>query len=240
MAKNRVLELKEQEFNMEYQQLMFEHQQKQEQIQSAHIQQYQDFNRHWDSELQMAQEQDQEEILELENRHTKALEENRFTLEQSLPQEFKRSTELLNMRKIQQNLAKQKNYQEAHQVQQRANEMEEQERNSYLETRHKKILAAEAKLMQKQQNEMNALRKKLEGRMNERLKLREVEHNKILQSYENSKKSIENQQTLERNRLEKMYRTRPGTAQGGSKSYMASQSKMGTSRMGKSTASRKK
>ena len=73
--------------------------------------------------------------------------------------------------------------------------------------------------------------------MNERLKLREVEHNKILQSYENSKKSIENQQTLERNRLEKMYKTRPGTAQG--KSFMASQSKMGASRMGKSTASRR-
>jgi hypothetical protein len=123
-------------------------------------------------------------------------------------------------------------------VQQRANEMEEGERQRYLEDRHKKILAAEAKLMQKQQNEMNALRKKLEGRMNERLKLREVEHNKILQSYENSKKSIENQQTLERNKLEKAYRTRPGTAQGG-KSMMASTSRMGASKMGKSTASRR-
>ena len=49
-----------------------------------------------------------------------------------------------------------------------------------MENRHKKILAAEAKLMQKQQIEMNALRKKLEGKMNERLKLREVEHNEIL------------------------------------------------------------
>lgn len=52
-----------------------------------------------------------------------------------------------------------------------------------MEARHKKILAAEAKLMAKQQNEMNALKKKLEARMNERLKLREVEHNKILQRY---------------------------------------------------------
>lgn len=52
-----------------------------------------------------------------------------------------------------------------------------------MEARHKKILASEAKLMGKQQNEMNALKKKLEARMNERLKLREVEHNKILQRY---------------------------------------------------------
>ena len=97
------------------------------------------------------------------------------------------------MRKIQTNLAKQKDYQEAHQVQQRANELEEKERQQHMENRHKKILAAEAKLMQKQQNEMNALRKKLEGKMNERLKLREVEHNEILQRYENAKKQLENQ-----------------------------------------------
>ena len=46
-----------------------------------------------------------------------------------------------------------------------------------MEKRHKKILAMEAKLMQKQQIEMNALRKKLEGKMNEYLKKREQEHN---------------------------------------------------------------
>jgi len=74
-----------------------------------------------------------------------------------------------------------------------------------MEDRHKKILAAEAKLMQRQQTEMNSLRKKLEGKMNERLKLREQEHNEILQRYENAKKQLENQQTLERNKLEKHY-----------------------------------
>lgn len=107
-----------------------------------------------------------------------------------------------------------------------------------METRHKKILAAEAKLMQKQQNEMNALRKKLENKMNEYLKKREMEHNQILQAYENSKKQIENQQTLERNRLEKHHKTRPSTAK--SQSMMASQSRMGASRMGRSTASKRK
>lgn len=232
MAKNRIQELKEQEYNMEYQQLMFTHQQKQEEIQQAHIKQYQDFNQHWDFELQRAQEEDQTEIVDLENRHTKGLEENRQNLEENLPMVFKNSAELLNLRSIQKSLAKQKNYQDAHQVQLRANEMEEVEKGQHLENRHKKILATEAKLMQKQQTEMNALRKKLEGRMNERLKLREVEHNKILQSYENSKRAIENQQTLERNKLEKAFKVRPGTAQG--QSTMQSQSKMGASKMGKS------
>jgi hypothetical protein len=58
---------------------------------------------------------------------------------------------------------------------------------------NKKILASEANLMAKQGNEMAALKKKLEGKMNERLKMREVEHNKILQRYQNVKKEIENQ-----------------------------------------------
>ena len=116
----------------------------------------------------------------------------------------------------------------------RANELEEQERQNYMEARHKKILAAEAKLMQKQQNEMNALKKKLEARMNERLKLREVEHNKILQRYQNIKKEIESKQTLEKNVKERQYNTRPSTAS--SRSVMASKSKMQASRMGKASS----
>jgi hypothetical protein len=34
--------------------------------------------------------------------------------------------------------------------------------------------------MSRQQNEMNALKKKLEANLNERLKMRETEHNKLL------------------------------------------------------------
>lgn len=93
---------------------------------------------------------------------------------------FKASAELLNLKRIQSNLAKQKNYQEAHQVQCRVHDLEEKERGIYEEVRHKKILASESKLMNKQANEMAAHKKRLELRMNERLKEREVEHNKIL------------------------------------------------------------
>lgn len=42
-----------------------------------------------------------------------------------------------------------------------------------MDSRLKKILAAESKLMQKQQTEMSGLTKKLEGKMNEYLKKRE-------------------------------------------------------------------
>lgn len=84
------------------------------------------------------------------------------------------------------------------------------------------------KLMTKQQNESAAYKKRLELRMNERLKEREIEHNKILQRYQNVKKEIENQQNLERIKKEKAFNVRPSTA---SRSMMASTSKMGASRM---------
>ena len=65
---------------------------------------------------------------------------------------------------------------------------------------------------------MNVLKKKLEANLNERLKLRETEHNKLLQRYQNVKKEIENSQKMERNKFEKSNMNvakmgRPGTAQ---------------------------
>lgn len=47
----------------------------------------------------------------------------------------------------------------------------------------RKVNASEANLINQQSKEMDALKKKLETKMSERLKMREVEHNKILQRY---------------------------------------------------------
>jgi len=69
--------------------------------------------------------------------------------------------------------------------------MENVEREKYMNERHKKIITAEAKLINKQSMEMNALKKKLEANLNERLKLRETEHNKLLKRYQNVKSEIE-------------------------------------------------
>jgi len=116
MAKNRIAELKEQNFNREQEELIFMHEQQREECEQAHIKQYQDFNEHWDNELQQAQQDDQNEILAMEEKHTQDLEHNRQNLESTLPAKYKQSTELLNLRKIQDQMAKQKSYQSAHAV----------------------------------------------------------------------------------------------------------------------------
>jgi predicted ribosome-associated RNA-binding protein Tma20 len=87
---------------------------------------------------------------------------------------------------------------------------------------------------------MNALKKKLEGNLNERLKLRENEHNKLLQRYQNVKKEIENQQNLERIKYEKAFRahniggSRPGTGFNSMMTSKMNQSRMKQSKMGSS------
>ena len=58
---------------------------------------------------------------------------------------------------------------------------------------------------------MSALKKKVDANISARLKQREIEHNKLLQRYQNVKKELETQQNLERIRLEKT-NMRPGTA----------------------------
>ena len=155
---------------------------------------------------------------------------NRETLTKQLETTFKNSAPLLNLRKIQDNFAKQKNYKSAHDVQTQANALEAKERDQWQEACHKKILASEQTLMKKQTIEMSAFKRKLEMHMNERVKMREQEHSKILQRYQNVKKEIENQQNIERVKREQAYKVRPATAQARAN---VSQSKMGASTIGR-------
>lgn len=69
---------------------------------------------------------------------------------------------------------------EAHEAQQEAKELEVVEREKFAKQRNQKLITAEATMITKQQNEMNALKKKLESNLNERMRLREAEHSKIL------------------------------------------------------------
>jgi hypothetical protein len=78
---------------------------------------------------------------------------------------------------------------------------------------------------------MNALKKKLEANLNERLKERETQHNKLLQRYQNVKKEIENKQNIERISFEKAFKgLNSGRPLTGLKSMMTS--KMGSKAKG--------
>ena len=63
-----------------------------------------------------SQEESQTAMHKLEEKHVHELEENRQMLDQNLPTQPKASAELLNLKKIEEQLAKQKLYAEAHKI----------------------------------------------------------------------------------------------------------------------------
>lgn len=99
LAKNRIAELKEQEHLRTMEEMHFMHEQQRQDCESAHIEQYQHFNTHWDNELQAAAEEDQRTLQGLEEHHTQLLEDHRAKLEHKLMSSFRASAPLLNLRK---------------------------------------------------------------------------------------------------------------------------------------------
>lgn len=117
MAKNRIEELKFQEAQRQLEQLNLKHQQERMQIDEAHAKEYEQFQQEAEQNNQQKEQEGMLAIQQLEERHNKELEENRAVLEQKIPMNFKPSSELLNLKRIQDGLVRQKEYSEAHKVQ---------------------------------------------------------------------------------------------------------------------------
>lgn len=203
MAKNRIKELKEQKKQMDFDELTTRQENENIELEETHILEFNNFNQEWDKRMNSFQIHSSQLIKELEGKHVGKHEEWRSKLDEKIPIKFKPSSELLNLKRIQVNLAKQKEYKEAHQVQVRAQKLEKSEIARYEEERNGKIMKSEEKLFQQQDNEMEALRKRIIAGENEQKKQRALELERMFQRYQNVKKELENQHKMERIRLEK-------------------------------------
>jgi hypothetical protein len=203
MAKNRIKELKEQKKQMDMDELLTRQQNENIELEETHILEFNNFNQEWDKRMNEFQVHSSQLIKALEDKHISEHENYRKEVEDNTPIKFRPSPELLNLRKIQVSLAKQKEYKEAHQVQVRAQKLEKQEGEKYMEERAIKIENMEAKMFQRQENEMEALKKKIITGENEQKKQRALELERMFQRYQNVKKELESQHKMERIRLEK-------------------------------------
>lgn len=203
MAKNRIGELRDSKKQKELDELNIRQQNDCLELEETHIMEFNQFNQHWDQRMNEFQQHGMSLIKALEDKHMKALDDYSMDLEKDLPNTFKPSAELLNLRKIQLSLAKQKNYTEAHSVQVRSNGLEKRERRDFEDTRDRKKQSLEQKLLKGQENEMAALHKKIEAGENEQKKHRALELEKMFLRYQNVKKELENKHKLERLRSEK-------------------------------------
>ena len=134
------------------------------------------------------------------------------------------SKDLLNLRKIQETLAKQRKYSEAQKTKQQADALEVREHAQWKAKRDAKIAALEDQFLRKQALEMHGLLKRIQSGREEQKHARKTELERLLQRYHNVKTQLESQQTIIRQRSERypvnagfdkstMSVSRPGTAQ---------------------------
>jgi hypothetical protein len=110
----------------------------------------------------------------------------------------------LNLRKIQDTLAKQKDYAEAHKMKLKADALEAWELEKWHSQRQQDLLGKEAKFKVAKQSELQALQKRIQTGREEQKKQRHQDLERLLQRYQNVKAELEAQQNLERIRMEKL------------------------------------
>lgn len=167
MAMNRIKELKKQLKAQQENDFEMAHLADLDELEQAHISEFNKFNEMWDEKMNEFQIHSASLLKALEDKHSEELVKNREELEKTLGANFKASTKLQSLLSTQKNLARQKEYQQAHLVQIKAQELEEQEREKFLQERENKILAFENKLIKKQNVEMDSLRKRIIAGENE-------------------------------------------------------------------------
>lgn len=114
------------------------------------------------------------------------------------------SRELLNLRRIQEHLAKQKDYTEAHKIKLKCDALEAWELEKWKNQKQQEMFQREAKFKHQKQQELIALQKRIQTGREEQKKQRELDLERLLQRYRNVKNELEAQQNLERIRMERM------------------------------------
>ena len=212
IAKNRLEELKVHEENRRREAMRSRQIAERLGVEEAHMLEFQQFNIIWDKnqadyEAHAAKLRD-----DLKARHTAELTDFQKSLVQKMgsrPPKFSR--ELLNLRKIQETLAKQKDYKEAHKMKLKADSIEAYELEKVRSDMQVTMYNKEARIIARQKKEQDALDKRIQAAHDEQKKQRQADLERLLQRYQNVKKELEQQQNLERLRMNKYVGQNPRT-----------------------------
>merc|ERR1712188_348521 len=172
-------------------------------VEEAHMMEFQQFNAIWDKKMEEFEMNAKELIDNMRKKHANELFRFKDKLQKNMPYRPKFSKELLNSRKIQETLAKMKQYAEAHKIKLKADRLEEIELEKLRQQHAHKLAAQEMQFAQRQQLELQALEKRVDTARQEHKIQRQHDLERILQRYQNVKSELEAQQNIERIRSEK-------------------------------------
>lgn len=204
LAKTRLLQVRTHEENRRREELSAQQLAERLSVEEAHMKELQEFNDIWDKKVAEFEAHASNLINTLTMRHkqehTTWLEKARVETEPRTP---RWSRDLLNLRKIQETLAKQKNYSEAAKTKAHADQVEAKEHAAWKEKRDAKISSMEEQFVHKQRLEMAGLKKRVNSGREEMKTGRKSELDRLLQRYHNVKTQLESQQKIIQHRVER-------------------------------------
>ena len=184
--------------------MMIKHQQDRIELEEEEQKFLQELHQEQQEKLQAKKEANEEQVSKQMEEHQQQLEELAQNLEENLPQQPKMSSEYLNLKKIEENMVKQKKFGEAHQIQQQAIQLEKEELQKHLQWRQKKIVTEQQKLMQQQNVVIASMRKKFEAQEFEEYRSFEEEMRTAQARYQNMKNDVQNHQNKEVAKMQTM------------------------------------
>ena len=179
-------------------------------IESSYEEELKQFNDDWEDRMQKYKAKCQEDEDQLNQRQANEKETTTKTLEETIPIIPKHSSEFLNLKRIQDTLVRNKEYKEAHAIQQKMVELEEIEKQSWGEDRLTKIQQNLAALAKRQENEISSFRQKAKNGFEELKKQKAAKLESLIKKYQNLRKEIKIAHKLEKNRLDGKHTTGSG------------------------------
>jgi hypothetical protein len=172
-------------------------------VEESNARELQRFNSAWDRAMTEYDAKTQELVEQMKLRHAQEFQEYQEELRLRYPLRPKFSRDLLNTRRIQQVLAKQNQYAEAHRVKTKADLVEEWEMGQQNKLWLDKLEKLERQFVSKQDTELAALVKRIQSGRVGQMRARQSEYERLLQHYQNIKQELLNQQNVERLKAEK-------------------------------------
>ncbi|KAJ4461019.1 putative transmembrane protein [Paratrimastix pyriformis] len=172
-------------------------------LEEANLAMYQHFNSMWDNEIYQFEEQARELEESMKERHQLEFREFQQALANEPRHHPKFSRDLLNLRKIQETLATQKQYTEAHKIKIKADAMEEWELQKLEAADQGRNENRLRQFQMQQQHELQALKKRLSREREEIQNQRAADAERLLRRFRNVERELNLQQRFEKLRMDR-------------------------------------
>ncbi|KAL7688535.1 hypothetical protein Plhal304r1_c019g0069371 [Plasmopara halstedii] len=143
-------------------------------VEEAHTLEFQQFNVIWDQTMEAYERNVETLIVKMnEKQKTELLEFQKKLLEKSHKPKF--SKDLLNLRRIEEHLARQKDYGEAHKIRLKSEALEAWELERWRHLKQQEMFQREATYKQRQKQDLDALQKRIQSGREEQKKQRQID-----------------------------------------------------------------